>query len=172
LQNDWYPLAKFLPENNTITSNINQTDVENYIPENNTATSNINQTDIESYNINCNNIECNNIYDETINYFLDPEEEADIIEESTNELLYESTSKAGRKRLIGGPSEETFFTLSHTLRAFSELIPYLLEKKNFKYILTGQVNNDLIEMRFSLNRYLSGNHLALDVSIFFTKRDK
>ena len=75
-------------------------------------------------------------------------------------------SKQGRKRLIGSPAEETFFTLAHYLRAFSGLIVHMLVKKKFKFVLTGRINNDPIEHRFSLIRFLAGNHLALDVSTF------
>jgi len=39
-------------------------------------------------------------------------------------------------------------------------------KKDFQHILTMKINDGLIEKRFSSNRYLSRNFLALDVSTF------
>ena len=66
-----------------------------------------------------------------------------------------------------GISQETFFTLSHALRAFSECIKILLVEEKFLHVLPGRMNNDPIEMRFSLNRCLSGNHLALDIASFY-----
>ena len=68
--------------------------------------------------------------------------------------------------MYSGPSEETFFTFAHTLRAFSDEIEHLLSSKKCTCVLTGKNNNDPIEHRFSLNRNLSGHHLALDVSTF------
>ena len=43
----------------------------------------------------------------------------------------------GRRPLIGSLSEETFFTLAHTLYSFPEYMKYLLHKKKFKFILFG-----------------------------------
>ena len=149
LQDDWYPLAKSIPENNYDTCNKYEAHDKN--------------------NVNNNVIKINDyIYDESINYFINPEEEENKTAEPKNEPKHEKKRTAGRKRLIGGPSEETFLTLSHTLRSFSDLITYLLDKKGFKYVLCGRVNNDPIEMRFSLNRYLSGKSFSIRCLYFFT----
>ena len=52
------------------------------------------------------------------------------------------------------------------MRSFPDCIVELLETQKFKHVLPGRINNDPIEMRFSLNRHLSGNDLALDVASF------
>ena len=102
--------------------------------------------------------ECVNEDDDVISFFMDENEKNEEKEE------YQQTQ--GRKALIGGLSEETFFSLSHTMRLFPDCIVELLETHKFKHVLPGRINNDPIEMRFSLNRHLSGNDLALDVASF------
>ena len=75
-------------------------------------------------------------------------------------------NKAGRKASYGGSLEETFFAFAHASRAFSDEIVCLLNRNTFACVLTWRNNNDAIYHRFSLNRYLAGHHLALDVITF------
>ena len=86
--------------------------------------------------------------DDSINYFIDSEEESIEINNNENETIEAERKKIskipGRKSLFGGPSEETFFTLSHTLKAFADLIVYLLLVKIIKYFLASRSNNDPI----------------------------
>ena len=97
---------------------------------------------------------------------MEPDENANNISEPPIECLNKVKETRGRKKWIGGPLEETFLTLWHTLYMYSDLIKHLLIKKGLNYVLTGRSNNDPIEKWFSLNRYLSSNHLTLDVSSF------
>ena len=71
-----------------------------------------------------------------------------------NSELNNNKNKKGRKPLHGGPSEETFFSFAHALRAFADEIEHLLSTKNFTCVLTGKINNDSKDHRFSLNRCL------------------
>ena len=48
-----------------------------------------------------------------------------------------SKNAPGRKPLIGGLSTDTFLSLSHTLRAYSNFISYLLDMKKLKFVLPG-----------------------------------
>ena len=66
----------------------------------------------------------------------------------------------------GVPSEETFFTFAHALRAFADEIEHLSSTKKITCVLIGKSKNESIEHRFSLNICLGGNHLALDISTF------
>ena len=75
----------------------------------------------------------NDAYDESIYFVLDPDEDIKNIKESNNDILEERNNKSDRKRLIGGPSEETFLTLSHALHDFSDLITCLFTKKVLKF---------------------------------------
>ena len=104
-------------------------------------------------------------YCDAINYFMD-EDEKEKISKSKSNNSNDTSKKGGRKCLIGGLSEETFFTLSHTLKCFSDLIIDLIIKKGFEFVLSGKIDNDPIELRFGINRYLAGNYLALDVLTF------
>ena len=45
----------------------------------------------------------------------------------------------------GGISCETFVTLRHILRAFSDCIKYLLDENNFRCLLPRKLNNDPTE---------------------------
>ena len=108
----------------------------------------------------------NSDYNETTQYFLELDEKINNILEPSIEELNKVKEIRSWKKIIKGPSEEIFLTLSHTLYVYSNLIKHLLSKKELEYILIGRSNNDPIEKQFSLNRYLSGNHLALDVSSF------
>ena len=97
--------------------------------------------------------------------FIDIENETTIENEKSKDEV-EEKKKTGRKPLIGGLSSDTFFTLSHTLRAYSDIICYLLDEKKFYFVLPGNINNDRIEIYFSYMRYLSGMHLSLDIASF------
>ena len=44
---------------------------------------------------------------------------------------------------------------------------YLLTVKKFLYVLKGKINNNPTEKQLSLARYLSGNHLALDIALYY-----
>ena len=87
------------------------------------------------------------------------------VEQSQN-MANGSKNAPGRKPLIGGLSTDTFLCLSHTLRAYSDFITHLLDVKKFKFVLSGFSNNDRIEKYFCFMRYLSGMHLALDITSF------
>ena len=98
----------------------------------------------------------NNAFNSIIKYFVDGKKESTEIENENKckkEKCNKSSKKSGQKRLYGGPTEETFFVLLHTLKAFADQITYLLSIKKIKYILAGRINNDSIELRLSLNRY-------------------
>ena len=100
-----------------------------------------------------------------MNLFLDVDEDINDIVESNNDIVLERSNKFGRKRLIGGPSEETFLILYYDLHTFSDFITHFLTEKGL-CVLPGRLNNYPIEKRFSLNKNLSGNHLSLDLSSF------
>ena len=55
----------------------------------------------------------------------------------------------------GRLSNETLFALKHTVFTFIQLITYLFEKLNVKYVLTGKFQTDCLEFRFSQCRELS-----------------
>ena len=95
--------------------------------------------------------------------FLDDDEESNI-EEKDNET--DASNASDGISLIGGLNEETLFTSSHTLNYFSSYV-VCLPTENF--VLTEKSNDDPIEHRFSLNRSLSGHHLALHVENFTQK---
>ena len=68
-------------------------------------------------------------FDDTIKYFVNDEEEpmhAENDDKCEKEKSNKSSKKSGRKSLCRGPSEETFLTLSHALKAFADQIIYLL----------------------------------------------
>ena len=83
-----------------------------------------------------------------------------------NTEVNNNKNKKGSKSLYGVPSEETFFSFVHALRAFAGETDYLLSTKKITHVLTGKSNNGPIEHHFSSNRHLGGRHLALDVSTF------
>ena len=74
--------------------------------------------------------------------------------------------KAGRKSIFGGLSEETFFSLSFALKSFVHVIRHLLKNCKIKYVLTGRLNNDPIELHFSFIRFLSGSFTSLNVASY------
>ena len=74
----------------------------------------------------------NSDYDDTINLSLEPDEDLNEISKPSTNMSNETNKKSGRKKLIVGPSEETFLTLSHTLYVYSGLINHLMTKKRFE----------------------------------------
>ncbi|XP_005112107.1 craniofacial development protein 2-like [Aplysia californica] len=64
----------------------------------------------------------------------------------------------GLKPRQGTLSSETMTALHHTLAAFLQLCQYLLEKKNFHYVLLGKFQTDNLEFRFSQYRQMSGSN--------------
>ena len=91
--------------------------------------------------------ECVNEDDDVISFFMDENEK--------NEEKEEYQQMQGRKALIGGLSEETFFSLSHTMRSFPDCIVELLETQKFKYVLPGRLFF-LCQIFFGLGRPLTG----------------
>ena len=79
-------------------------------------------------------IESNCKDNDAISIFVDEDE---IENERNNNKSYESSknNNANGKALISGLSKEKFFSLSHTLRSFSDCIINLLSVRKFKYIL-------------------------------------
>jgi len=63
----------------------------------------------------------------------------------------------------GRLSNETLFALKHTVSTFTELIKYLFEELNVKYVLTGKFQTDCLEFRFSQYRQLSGANYHVSV---------
>ena len=59
---------------------------------------------------------------ESITLFLVENENMENIESTNNNFTSVENSNQCRKRLFGGPPEETMFTLSHSLRCFSNLL--------------------------------------------------
>ena len=123
LQNDWYALIKSFPINNHAGV------IDKSVPKVNNRHAADN---------------ANSDYYETIQFFLEPDENVNDISEPSTEASNKVKETRGRKKLIGGPSEETFLTLSHTLCAHSDLNKNLLSKKGLKHVLTGRSNNDPI----------------------------
>ena len=111
LQNDWHPLIKSFPINNHAGV------IDNTVPKG----SDTHAADPE-----------NSGYDDTIHFFLEQDENINNMSEPSIEESNKVKETRGRKKLIGGPSEETFFTLSHTLCACSDLIKHLLSKKGLE----------------------------------------
>lgn len=68
--------------------------------------------------------------------------------------------------IVRGLSMEAFFTLAHALCAMAEYVKCLLDRKQFKFVLLGKLNNDAIEMHFCLMRSMSGANMALDIKSF------
>lgn len=60
-------------------------------------------------------------------------------------------------------STETMTALEHTLSALIELSIYLLQVKQFKYVLLGKFQTDNLEMRFSQYRRMSGCNFHVSV---------
>ena len=110
----------------------------------------------------------NSAFDDIIKYFVDSKEESTKIKNENKckiQQINKYSKKLARKFLNGGPSEETFIMLLHTLKAFTNQIT------KTKYVLAGRINNNSIELHFSLNRYLGRHHLALDLPTFtYNKR--
>lgn len=63
----------------------------------------------------------------------------------------------------GTLSAETMTALTHTLSAFVQLCKYLLEEKNFHYVLLGKFQTDNLEFRFSQYRQMSGSNYHVSV---------
>jgi len=63
----------------------------------------------------------------------------------------------------GRLSNETLFALKHTVSTFTELIKYLFEELNVKYVLTDKFQTDILEFRFSQYRQLSGANYHISV---------
>ena len=63
----------------------------------------------------------------------------------------------------GRLSNETLFALKCTVSTFSELIKYLFEELNVKYMLTGKFQTDCLEFRFSQYRQLSGANYHVSI---------
>ena len=60
-------------------------------------------------------------------------------------------------------SNETMFALQHTLNGLVELSSYLLNEKQFSYILLGKFQTDNLEFRFSQYRQMSGSSFYVSV---------
>ena len=67
------------------------------------------------------------------------------------------------KQREGILSNETMTALEHTLRALMSVSRYLLEDKNFRYVLLGKLQTDNLEFRFSQYRQLSGSNFHVSV---------
>lgn len=65
-----------------------------------------------------------------------------------------------RKRSL---TRETFFALKQTTGALIELANYLLQRKGFTFVLSGAVQSDPLERRFSWYRQLSGGNFYVSV---------
>ena len=76
------------------------------------------------------------------------------------------TDSNKNQTVVGGLSMETFFALSHALRAMTNCMKCLLEVRNFKCVLPGKMNNDPIESCFCLIRSMSGASVVLDAKSF------
>ena len=60
-------------------------------------------------------------------------DEVMIVDDST------PTDSNNKQTVVGGLSMETFFTLSHALRAMTDCVKHLLDVKIFKYVLPGKM---------------------------------
>ena len=73
-------------------------------------------------------------HDDSIILFMENEElrnesDDDVKIDVNKDNVVNSNNKSGRKTLFGGPSEETFFSLAHTLRWYKDYIIYMLNEK-------------------------------------------
>lgn len=153
LQQEWQSHVKNLPVNkgnsdgpafeNDAIDNASDDAIFNYANEENAAH--------DAYE---NNAACDE-YDDSILNFMNEDKDAINPDLNHNEIEKNMNSKQGRKRLIGGPSEETFFTLSYSLRCFADMIKHMLVELKVEFVLAGRMSNDLIEHQFSLIRCLS-----------------
>ncbi|KNC84032.1 hypothetical protein SARC_03742 [Sphaeroforma arctica JP610] len=85
---------------------------------------------------------------------------------ATPNLSSAHVERRGRKPLKDGLTQETFFTLSHSLRGLAACKRYLLNSKGFKLVLPGRINNDPIEMSFSIARAMAGGNSHLDICAY------
>ena len=69
---------------------------------------------------------------------------------------WETSGKAGLTR-------ETFLALRETCLALADCAAYLLERRDFKYVLLGQLQSDALESRFGWLRQLSGANYYISV---------
>ena len=79
-----------------------------------------------------------------------------------------ATNDAGKKYLIGGLSQDFFYSLAHALRFCVDCMKNMLAVKKFKHVLPGDAANDPIEKRICINRCLAGGNVTLDVASFCT----
>ena len=94
----------------------------------------VNTREVDS-NAMLSNYSGNNTFDNIIKYFTDSVEESIDIENEKKwkkENFNKSNKKSSWKSLYRGPSEETFFVLLHTLKAFANQITYLLSIKKLR----------------------------------------
>ena len=63
----------------------------------------------------------------------------------------------------GTLSKDTMTALEHTLLGLTELCNYLLDQKQFRYVLLGKFQTDNLEFRFSQYRQLSGSNFHVSV---------
>lgn len=75
----------------------------------------------------------------------------------------EDWQKLGLKPREGTLSNETMTALKHTLSTFTELTAYLLQEKQFHYVLLGKFQTDNLEFRFSQYRQMSGCNFHVSV---------
>ena len=69
-------------------------------------------------------------------------------------------------------SKETFLTCKQTMRGLIGVAMYLLEEKNFEYVLLGLITSDPIERRFGWYRQLGGANYYLSPRQFFESEKK
>jgi len=69
---------------------------------------------------------------------------------------WETSGKAGLTR-------ETFLALRQTCLALADCAAYLLERRDFKYVLLGQLQSDALESRFGWLRQLSGANYYISI---------
>jgi len=62
-----------------------------------------------------------------------------------------------------GLTTETFTACIQTMRAIPKLAAYLVEKHNFKYLLSGKIMSDPIEARFGWYRQVNGGNFFMSV---------
>ena len=71
--------------------------------------------------------------------------------------------KLNQKQQEGRFTNETQVALKHTVKGYTELIPYLLTTLGMKYALPGKFQTDDLEARFGKHRRLAGTNYRISV---------
>ena len=93
----------------------------------------------------------------------------EILNYLDSKAINSNKNKSRKKVLFGAHSDDTLFTLSRALNAFSDRTSYLVNEKVFKNVLTGREHNDPLEHRFSA-RICLGESFGIRCTYFYSQR--